>query len=96
MQIPDYIQLAQDKQESNSIYLVDTEILKEEWKIAPEGYRKVVRWSFSDGTIIRFSDETDTEAGWKAHERRWEVEIKGTNVSPDADLKGVFSQKGIV
>ena len=102
MKIEDYINLGktESKKEIDGVSLIKSEVL--EYKettykdpTMPEGYQKSVRWFFSDGSVIVFDDETDTEPGWKAHNRCWKFEVIGSRVSCDSSV-GIISKRGCV
>jgi hypothetical protein len=84
MKIEDYIDIANRQQEIDGVSLVRTENLQGLDKTAPQGYETIVRWHFSDGSVIHFHDETDTEPGWRGHNRCWKFESIGDKVSKDA------------
>lgn len=84
MIIEQYIEIAEKKYEIDGISLVNTEVLENLSRTAPEGYYRVIRWSFSDGTVIRFEDDADTETSWKSRHRTWKFEVKGNQVSQES------------
>lgn len=93
MKIEDYINLAKNKKEINGVSLIKNEVLNSRDTTCPEGYVKSVRWTFSDGTIILFDDETDYKPGWRGHNRSWKFEVVGSRVSYNS-LVGVVSKRG--
>lgn len=84
MIIEQYIEIAKKEQEVDGISLTNSETLEYRNKSCPEGYYKVLQWLFSDGTVIHFEDDTDTETSWKGHLQRWNFKIKGSRVSQDS------------
>ena len=95
MKIEDYIKLAKSTAEINGVSLIENEVLNSRNTNSPKGYVKSVRWTFSDGTVIVFDDETDYEPGWRGHNRSWKFEVIGNNVSHDSAV-GVISKRGCV
>lgn len=93
MKIEEYIKIAETNKEIDGVSLVNTERLEYKQTTQPEGYKEVVRWSFSDGTVIHFENQTDTEAGWKGHDRCWRFESTGEKVSKDSSSE-VISKRG--
>lgn len=93
MKIKEYIEIAETNTEIGGVSLVNTEILEHKQTSQPGGYKEVIRWSFSDGTVIRFENQTDTEVGWKGHDRCWRFELTGEKVSEDSSSE-VISKRG--
>ena len=89
MKIEEYIKLAQDKKEVNGVSVVKNEVLDSQPN--PFGYEKSIRWTFSDGTVIIFDDETDNVPGFRLRNRSWKFEIIGSQVSCDSSV-GVTSK----
>ena len=93
MKIEQYIEIAKTKQDIEGVSLEKSETLERRNTTMPEGYIEAVQWFFSDGTVIRFDNTTDTEPGWKGHDRHWRFEIIGHKVSDDSNV-GLLSKRG--
>lgn len=83
--ISDFIEIAKKGSSQDGVSLIDKQIIESKQMTMPDGYASVERWTFSDGTVIRFHDKTDTEPGWKGHDRYWVFESRGTSVSSEAE-----------
>jgi hypothetical protein len=95
MKIEEYINLAKSEKEIDGISLIKNEVLNSRNTICPKGHVESTRWTFSDGTVILFDDETDDEPGWRGHNRSWKFEVIGDKVSYDSAV-GVISKRGCV
>jgi hypothetical protein len=93
MKIEEYIKIAESDKEIDGVFVVNTETLESKLTTQPEGFKKIVRWSFSDGTVVCFENQTDTEHGWKGHDRCWRFESAGEKVSDDSSSE-VVSKAG--
>lgn len=86
MKIEDYIKIAEAEKQIDGVSLLKTERLEYKTKTMPDGYQELVRWSFSDGTVVHFENQTDTEPGWRGHCRYWRFEVIGQKVSNDSSV----------
>jgi hypothetical protein len=95
MTLEDFVEIVRQDKPKNDVSLVGEVTLSYEATVMPEGYQKLKRWLFSDGTVIDFDDNTDTETSWKGHDRKWTFRIKGNAASEDAD-NSITSKRGNV